>query len=70
MIVISIIIPVSRSQAIALVASLVVGALLWTKRKKSLAVITMSKVGQEKCIFLCDDMRKVGSGEVYLCVTI
>jgi len=30
--------------AIALVASLVVGALLWTKRKKSLAVITMSKL--------------------------
>jgi len=30
--------------AIALVASLVMGALLWTKRKKSLAVITMSKL--------------------------
>ena len=31
-------------QAIALVASLVVGTLLWTKKKKSLAVISMSKV--------------------------
>ena len=60
----------SRDQAIALVASLVVGALLWTKRKKSLAVITMSKVGSGSCRSLIVSMGVCLSmgRSVFLCV--